>query len=67
MALKQARTLAPEKRGTLFADILEVLAIIQYELNRPDLAQPFKQQSFDEIQVQKKIKTKIGPDFFHRM
>jgi hypothetical protein len=66
-ALKQASVLAPEKRGTLLADALEALAITNYELNKIEPAAKLKQRSSAEIQVQKKLKTKLGPDFFGRL
>jgi tetratricopeptide (TPR) repeat protein len=67
IALKQANALAPEKRGTLLADILETLAITNYELNKIEQGAHLRQKSAAEIQLQKKLKTNLGPDFFHRI
>jgi uncharacterized protein YjgD (DUF1641 family) len=66
-SLKWTNALSPEKRGTLLADILQMLAVIRYEHNRPDLAYPLTQLSSTEIQRQKKLKSNLGPDFYHRM
>jgi tetratricopeptide (TPR) repeat protein len=67
IALKQAKTLSPPSRGTLLADILKLQADIVRAQHKEDLALSLERQSDAEIQLQKKLNSKLGPDFYHRM
>ena len=66
-ALKQAGALAPACRGTLLADILKLQANIFQSSGRADLAIVLEKQSAEEIKLQKKLNSKLGPDFYHRI
>ncbi len=67
MALQDARKLLPNCRGTLLADVLQLQARLAEQNHRADLEKMLSEQSAIEIQLQKKLNTKIGPDFYHRM
>ncbi len=62
-----AKALHPEKRGTLFADSLQMLAATKYDIGKQNEAHILNKMSADEIKIQKDMKTKLGPDFFHRL
>jgi len=66
-ALKQATALPSANRGTLLADVLQTLAQIAWSSNKVEMGQSFANQSANEIQLQKKLNSKLGPDFYHRL
>jgi len=67
IAFEQASALPPAKRGTLLADLLQKAAIAAQEHGDQRKAQQLFKQSSVEIQLQKQLNTKLGPDFYHRM
>jgi len=67
IAYEQSVKLPPEKRGTVLADLLRLLAIDAKGYGNEKRAQLFAKQSIAEIKLQKKLKSKLGPDIFHRM
>lgn len=67
IALKMASALPPQNRGTLLADTLVCLADLENRYSKAEKAQSFLQQSSTEIQLQKKLNSKLGPDFLHRL
>ncbi len=67
IALKQAHALALANLGTLLADLLKLKADIVRARSNADLASSLEQQSIAEIKLQKKLNSKLGPDFYHRM
>lgn len=67
MALANARAIASDKRGTLVADTLSQIAMAERRLDKAPLATSLDEQSAAEIQLQKKLKSKLGPDIFHRL
>jgi hypothetical protein len=67
LAVKNAHALPPEKRGTLLADSLAILSTDQAQTGNLDQAKRTTQDSIIEIEVQRKLNTKLGPDFFHRL
>ncbi len=67
LALTKARALSPETRGTLLADLLVMLGSIEHDNGRVKQANLLFQQSSDEIQLQRKIRSKVGPDLYHRL
>jgi len=66
-ALKIVTDLPIEKRGTLKADILSMLSEIETHFGRKGEAKLLSQQSSEEIQIQRKIGSKLGPDIFCRI
>jgi tetratricopeptide (TPR) repeat protein len=66
-ALKNAGLLPPEKRGTLLADALEMMSQIESHNGRPKEAKTLRQSSAEEVQLQHKLNSKLGPDIFHRL
>jgi tetratricopeptide (TPR) repeat protein len=64
MALKIARALAPEKRGTILADALLLLSSFD---DHKSEARLLIEESSKEIELQRKIRSDLGPDFYHRL
>ncbi len=62
-----ARTLPVEKRGTVLSDAIMVQSYIEGHNGRKREQQSLIQQSTVEIELQKKLKSKLGPDFYHRL
>lgn len=67
VALKDAQALGPEKRGTILADALIIVSAVQKHDGKDKEVPITVQKSTDEIQLQKRLGTKLGPDWFHRL
>jgi hypothetical protein len=68
LALKNAEVLSPEKRGTLLIDALHGLAAVGIHKHaREAELRPFLLRRYSEIQLQRKINSGLGPDFFQRL
>ncbi len=68
MAFKIAGALPPEKRGTMLADLLRMLAEQKNRQGNHKEGALLLKQSSAEIESQKKLKIRQeGPDFYHRM
>jgi tetratricopeptide (TPR) repeat protein len=67
LAQNLAQTLPPSQRGTLLADTFFMLgAVNEHEGKKRDAAD-CRSQSTKEVELQKRLRTKLGPDFFHRV
>jgi hypothetical protein len=66
-ALKTARALPPESRGTLLANSLQLLAPMERDRYGQSAADIVARQSAQELQLQRKLGTKLGPDFYHQL
>jgi tetratricopeptide (TPR) repeat protein len=63
-ALREARALPLEKRGTLVADTLVIIAnSLRRSGDRKD-AESLEKEALEEIQLQKRINSNLGPDHF---
>jgi len=67
IALKMAKTLPPEKRGTLLADTMFMAGTVKEHLGSATEGKSLRLASVSEIEIQKKLHSKLGPDFFHRL
>jgi hypothetical protein len=62
-----AGQLAPAKRGTILSDAVMVQSYIEGVSGRKEEQQRLIQKSTEEILMQRKLGSKLGPDFYHRM
>jgi tetratricopeptide (TPR) repeat protein len=67
VAMNYAQALAPQNRGTLLADALIILSAIQKHDGKDKEVPLTVQKSTDEIQIQRRLHSQLGPDWFHRM
>lgn len=67
IALKDAQALPPEKRGTILADTLIIISAVQKHDGKDKEVPITVQKSTEEIQVQRRLRTGLGPDWFHRL
>ncbi len=66
-AIQLADTLPIDRRGTIAADALQILSFIQIQNGNRRGAEASLKQSTAEIQQQKQIHSKLGPDIYHRV
>jgi hypothetical protein len=67
-ALKNAESLPVQKRGTLLIDALHGLAAAAiYRHAKENELRPILFRLYDEVQLQRKINSGLGPDFFQQL
>ena len=66
-AYREALLVPPEKRGTWLADILQFLGLDRKEIGHDKQAESSFKRSVAEIELQKKLNTKLGPDIYNRL
>jgi tetratricopeptide (TPR) repeat protein len=64
--VKMSRPLPAEKRGTILADALMLLSVLIDQRDKSQL-KSLTEESSREIELQQKIGSKLGPDFYHRL
>jgi hypothetical protein len=67
VAMKYAQALPSQNRGTILADALIILSAIQKHDGKDKEVPLTVQKSTDEIQIQRRLHSQLGPDWFHRM
>jgi len=68
LALKNAEGLPAQKRGTLLIDALHGLAAAAiYRHAKENELRPILLRRYDEVQLQRKINSGLGPDFFQQL